>query len=102
MKTLLMAETSNLSYSKDGSEPIFRDLDKDLGNQDAWMHLLKPRSAMLKFCIPYHGGKQYSYLQGKLHLEVKLLCMCVCVCVCVCVCMCVCVCLHWFFELAFL
>ena len=47
-----------------------QDLDKDLADQDAWMRILKPKSAMLKFDLPYRENKSYTYLQGQLCLQV--------------------------------
>jgi len=46
-----------------------RDVLKDMADQDAWVHALRPRSALLKFNIPYQGGKSYSFIQGEMFLQ---------------------------------
>jgi hypothetical protein len=42
-KILLIADSNNLDWDKETPGPIIRDLDKDLADQDAWMHVIKPR-----------------------------------------------------------
>jgi hypothetical protein len=36
--------------------------------QEVWMHVLRPRSAMLKFRLPFND-ENYSYLKGKMYLQ---------------------------------
>ena len=37
--------------------------------QENWVQLLRPRSAQLKFKLPYHGPSTYSYLKGDMHMQ---------------------------------
>ena len=41
----------------------------DLHLQENWVQLLRPRSAQLKFKLPYHGPSQYSYLKGQVNAQ---------------------------------
>lgn len=41
----------------------------DMNEQEGWMHILRPRSAMLKFRLPFEGASNYSYLHGKMYLQ---------------------------------
>jgi hypothetical protein len=69
---LLMAETNNLIWDREQvTGPVERDLNKDLNDQDSWLHALQPRSALLKFCLPYKGAKNYSYPKGMVMLQVR-------------------------------
>ncbi len=42
---------------------------RDLSDQETWVHILRPRSAMLKFRMPFEGYSNYSYLKGKMYLQ---------------------------------
>ena len=72
--TLVIAETRNMVYDKKSCGPVIKNCVKDMADQDSWIHILKPRSASLKFDMPYQGGKHYSYLAGEMHLQVGLVC----------------------------
>lgn len=37
--------------------------------QENWVQLLRPRSAQLKFKLPYHGPSTYSYLKGDVYTQ---------------------------------
>ncbi len=40
---LLIADTNNLEWDKENPGPVVKDLNKDLADQDAWLHAIKPR-----------------------------------------------------------
>lgn len=69
--TLLVAETRNMVYDKKAAGPVVKNCTKDMTDQDAWIHILKPRSASLKLDMPYQGSKHYNYLAGEMHLQVR-------------------------------
>ena len=67
-----MVETNNLIWDKiepAGTGPVEKDLNQDLNNQDLWLHALQPRSTLLKFCLPYKGAQNYSYVKGTMMLQ---------------------------------
>jgi hypothetical protein len=92
-RTLMMVETRNMSHAPEDTPPsdpvqdctdveesmkhgtasqapfVERDIMKDMADQDAWLHVLKPRSALLKFNLPYQGAKSYSYMSGTMLLQ---------------------------------
>lgn len=45
---------------------------EDMRMQERWVHLMRPRAAMLKFCLPYNADKQpaVDYLDGQIYLPV--------------------------------
>lgn len=76
-RTLLMAETINMNWDKENpdSGPVYKDPHKDLGDQDAWVQALRPRSALLRFNLPYSSSTRkqethYNYLKGTIMLQV--------------------------------
>ena len=66
---LLIADSNNLEWDRETPGPVLKDIHKDMADQDTWLHALKPRSAMLKFDLPYREGKSYSYVKGQMCLQ---------------------------------
>ncbi len=75
MQTLLITNSINQVWDRNRHVPIFRDVESDMHNQKAWVEILKPRSACLKFDFPFFydedAERYYSYLSGELHFQVS-------------------------------
>lgn len=72
-KLLLMSDLRNITRNAWGNEGQVAVTDdnvvNDLHLQENWVQLLRPRSAQLKFKLPYHGPSQYSYLKGDVKVQ---------------------------------
>jgi hypothetical protein len=79
-RTLVIAETRNIMQlascpeddDDDGPAEVFHSSHvlKDMADQEMWMHALQcPRSALMRFTLPYVDGKNYSYMKGEMRLQ---------------------------------
>lgn len=72
-KLLLMSDLRNITRNAWGNEGQVAVTDENVVNdlhlQENWVQLLRPRSAQLKFKLPYHGPAQYSYLKGEINAQ---------------------------------
>jgi hypothetical protein len=59
------------SLEHTGTSSPDMDVMCDLHNQEAWIHVVRPRSAMLKFRLPFFKDtdQNYSYLKGEMYLQ---------------------------------
>lgn len=67
-KTLLISDLRNVTKNAWGRGYVAvtdENVINDLHLQENWVQLLRPRSADLKFKLPYHGPSCYSFLQGQ-------------------------------------
>lgn len=66
----MLASLRRNAWGNEGQVAVTDDnVVNDLHLQENWVQLLRPRSAQLKFKLPYHGSTQYSYLKGDVNAQ---------------------------------